>query len=126
MSVDLPVLGRPMTATRIGGGTLRLAVERPPLRQDLVPLRVHPRDSQRVLVGLAAAGGEERLGQIARRDLRHESRELGPAFLAEGRRDVAEALGLLLDRADDLRVTVAEVDVDQARGEVEDASLAGV
>jgi hypothetical protein len=91
-----------------------------------VPLGEHARDAQRVLVRFAATGGEERLGEIARGDLRHEPCELGPALLAEGRRDVAETLGLLLDRPDDLRVAVAQVDVDEARREIEDAPLARV
>ena len=65
------------------GGALRLAVERAPLGQDLVPLGVHARDPKGVLVRLAAARGEERLGQVARRDLGHQARELRPALLAE-------------------------------------------
>jgi len=88
-----------------------------------VPPRVQPRDLDGVLVRLAAAGREDRLGEVARCDLGKEARELRAAFLGERRRDVADLLGLLLDRADHARVAVTEVHVDQTRGEVEDPAL---
>ena len=44
---------------------------------------------------------------------------LGPLVVRVLRRDGAQPRGLLLDRGDDLRVLVADVDVDQLRGEVE-------
>ena len=50
--------------------TLRLSVEGAPLREDLVALGEEARDLDRVLVRFAAAGGEDRLRKIARRDLR--------------------------------------------------------
>src|SRR5207245_9922580 len=71
-------------------------------------------------------GGEDARGRVARRRLREQTRELGALLLTEGRRDVAEPGGLLLDRLHDLRMAVTEVHVDEAGREVEDAALAGV
>ena len=62
---------------------LRLAMERPPLREDLVALGVHARDLDRVLVRLAAARSEDRLREIARGDLGEEPRERRATFFAE-------------------------------------------
>ena len=67
-----------------------------------------------MLVRLGAACCEQRLRQIARRDLSEKTRELGALLLTEARRDVAEPLGLLLDRAHDLRMSVSEVDIHKA------------
>jgi len=105
---------------------LGLPVEGAPLGEDLVPAGVHPRDLDRVLVRLAPAGREERLRQVAGGHFGDEARERRAALLAERWRDVLELRGLLLDRAHDLGVTVAEVHVDEARREVEDLPLAGV
>ena len=103
-----------------------LAVERAPLSEDLVPLREESRDLDRVLVRLAAAGGEDRLREVTGRDLGEQTGEGGAALLAEPRRHVAGALGLLLDRADHLGMPVPEIDVDEPRREVEDPPVAGV
>ena len=84
------------------------------------------RDLDRVLVGLASACGEDRLRQVARRDLREEPGQGGAALLAERRRDVADAFGLLLDGTHDARVAVPEVHVDETGAEIEDAPVARV
>ena len=105
---------------------LRLAVEGTPLRQDLVALREEAGDLDRVLVRLAPTGREDRLREVAGRDLREKARERGAALLAERRSHVTDALGLLLDRTHDLGVPVSEVDVDQSGREIEDAALARV
>src|SRR5438046_202545 len=56
---------------------LRLAMEAPPLREDLVAARVQAGELDRVLVRLCAARREERLGEVARGDLRDLSGERG-------------------------------------------------
>ena len=62
---------------------LRLAVERAPLCQDLVPLGEETRDLDRVLVRLAAAGRKDRLRKVAGRDLREKTGERCAALLAK-------------------------------------------
>ena len=80
----------------------------------------HPaRELDRVLVRLGAAVREEGVVQVARHHLGDEARELGALVVREARRDRAELVGLLLDRGDELRVLVAEREVDELRGEVE-------
>ena len=71
------------------------------------------------------AGGEERRLEIARGDLGEERTELAAHVAAHRRPDVAEPVGLALDRLDEARVLVAEVEVDELRLEVE-VALAGV
>src|SRR2546421_5723521 len=105
---------------------LRLPVERAPLREDLVPLGEEAGDLDGVLVRLAAARREDGLRQVAGRYLREQAREGGAALLPERGRDVARALGLLLNGPHHFRVAVTEVDIDETRGEIEDPALARV
>src|SRR5204863_347572 len=80
---------------------LPLSLEAPSLRNDFVAARVHARDAQRVLVRLAAAGGEHRLREAARPDLGEQPRQLGPPRLAGRRCELARLLGLLVARLHD-------------------------
>src|SRR5207247_10973606 len=57
--------------------TLRLAVERAPLREDLVPLGEQAGDLDGVLVRLAAARREDRLREIAGRYFGAQARDGG-------------------------------------------------
>src|SRR5438094_1578245 len=90
--------------------TLRLAVERAPLREDLVPLGEEPGDLDGVLVRLAAARREDGLREIAGRYFGEQARERGAALLPERGRDVARALGLLLRGPHHFRGAGVEVD----------------
>src|SRR5205085_4367760 len=110
-----PWLGRPAAVVPAEGHrSLGLAVERSPLGQDLVALGEEPGDLDRVLVRLAAARRADRLREVARRDRGKQPRERRAALLAERGRHVANSLRLLLNAAHDPRMSVAEVDVDQA------------
>ena len=82
-------------------------------RDDLVPTRVEPRELDRVLVRLRARVREKRHREVARRDLRKQAPELRARLVRHRRPDRAQLVRLLLDRRDDLRVLVADVDVDQ-------------
>ena len=104
-----------------GGRTVVAAVG----RQDLVPPGVQARHPDRVLVGVGATVGEEDGVEVSRGDLRDEPGGLATRVVGKARRDGAELGGLLLDRGDELGVLVADVEVDQLRGEVE-ITLAGV
>ena len=106
--------------------TLRLAVERAPLREDLVPLSEEAGDLDGVLVRLAAARREDGLREVPGRYLGEQARESGAALLPERGGHIAGALGLLLNGPHHLRVAVAEVDVNESRGEIEDPALARV
>ena len=109
-------------AARIAGqrdGAVRGAVVRAVARDDLVPAGDHAGELDRVLVGLGAAVREERDGEIARRHLGQQPAELGARLARHRRADRAQLVGLILDRLDDLRVLVADVDVDELRREVE-------
>ena len=88
-------------------------------RDDLVAAGDHARELDRVLVRLRAAVREERHGQVARRHLRQHPAQLRSRLVRHRGADRAELVGLVLDRLDDLRVLVADVDVDELRGEVE-------
>ena len=80
----------------------------------------------RVLVRLGAAVGEEHLVEVARRDLGDQPGRLAARVVGEATAAIVHSCaGLLLDRRDQLRVLVADVDVDQLAGEVE-VALAGV
>ena len=111
---DAGLVGPAAVIAPEGHRPLRLPVERAVLGHDLVAAGEHARDADRVLVRLGAACCEQRLRQIARGDLSEKTRELGALLLTEARRDVAEPLGLLLDRAHDLRMSVSEVDIHKA------------
>ncbi len=88
-------------------------------RQHLVPAGVQPRHPHRVLVGVRPAVGEEHLVQGAGRQVGQQPRRLRAHVVGERRGHRAQAPGVLLDRRDQPRVLVADVDVDQLRGEVE-------
>jgi hypothetical protein len=87
--------------------------------QDLVPSGVQPGHPDRVLVGVGPAVGEEDGIEACGGDLRDEPSGLASRIVGERRRDGGQLGGLLLDRGDQLRVLVSDVDVDQLRGEVE-------
>jgi hypothetical protein len=87
-----------------------------------VPPGGQPRHPHRVLVGLGAAVGEEHVPQVAGRDLGDEPGRLAARVVAERGCDRAQLRRLSLDRRDHGRVLVAEVEVDQLRGEVQVAA----
>ena len=88
-------------------------------REHLVPAGVQARHAHGVLDRVGAAVGEEHLVEVGGRALDDQPGALGALVVRVLRRDGREPAGLLLDRRDDLRVLVADVDVDQLRGEVE-------
>ena len=81
--------------------------------EHLVAAGVHARQAHRVLDRLGAAVGEEHHVEVAGRELGDQPRRLAAHVVGEARRDRAQPAGLLLDRRDELRVLVADVDVDQ-------------
>ena len=87
--------------------------------QHLVPPGVQARHAHRVLVRLRAAVGEEHDVEIARRALGDQARRLAAHVDRERGRHRAELGRLLLDRGDEPRVLVADVDVDELRAEIE-------
>ncbi len=97
----------------------RGAVVRPIARDDLVPPGVHAGELDRVLVGLGAGVREERHREVAGRDLGQQPPEPRAGLVRHRRPDRAELVGLLLDRGDDLRMLVPDVDVDELGREVE-------
>ncbi len=115
--------------SRLGGPAARVAGERDSAggrtvvaavaRDDLVAARVPAGELDRVLVRLGAAVREERHAEVARRHFRQELPEAGARLGRHRRPDRRELLRLVLDRLDDLRVRVADRDVDELRGEVE-------
>ena len=88
-------------------------------REDLLPAGVQARHAHRVLGRLRAAVGEEDLLQPVGRDLGDQAGGLAAIRVGVDRRHRAEATGGLLDRGDELRVLMPEVDVDQLRAEVQ-------
>ena len=88
-------------------------------REDLLPARVQARHAHRVLGRLRAAVGEEDLLQAVGRDLGDQAGGLAAIGVGVDRRHGAEPTGGLLDRGDEARVLVPEVDVDQLRAEVQ-------
>ena len=114
---------------RLGGPAARVAGERDRpaggavvaavARDDLVPAGRPARELDRVLVRLGAAVREERHREVARGHLGEQAREGRARLGRHGRADRAQLVGLLLDRGDDLRVLVADRDVDELGGEVE-------
>ena len=97
----------------------RRAVVAAVARDDLVPARHPARELDRVLVRLGAAVREERHLQVAGGDLGEHPPQRRARLGRHRRPDRGELLGLLLDRRHDLRVAVADRDVDELRGEVE-------
>ena len=109
-----PRLVRP--ASRVAGEDDRAvgrAVVRAVACDDLVPPGRETRELDRVLVRLRARVREERHAEVARRDLLEQATEARARLRGHRRPDRAEAVRLLLDRRDDLRVLVADVDVDE-------------
>ena len=113
--------GSPVAVIAVGGRAVVAAVG----GEHLVPAGVQPGHPDRVLVRLGAAVGEEHLVQVARRQLGDQPGRLAALVVGERRRDGAQRRRLLLDRGDQPRVLVADVDVHQLRGEVE-VPVAGV
>ena len=107
--------GSPVAVIGPGGRTVVAAVG----GEHLVAAGVQARHPHGVLGGLGAAVGEEHPVQRAGGQAGDESRCLGTGLVGEARRDGALPGRGLLDRGDELRVLVADVDVDQLAGEVE-------
>ena len=109
-------------AARVAGerdGAVRGTVVGAVARDDLVAAGDHAGELDRVLVRLGAAVREERDREIAGRHLGQHPAELRARLVRHRRPDRAELVGLILDRLDDLRVLVPDVDVDELRREVE-------
>ena len=109
-------------AARIAGqhdGAVGRTVVRAIASDDLVAAGGEPRELDRVLVRLRPRVREERHAEVARRDLLEQPSEAGTRLRRHRRPDRAQLVGLLLDRRDDLRVLVPDVDVDELRREVE-------
>ena len=102
-----------------GDRTGRRAVVAAVRGEDLVPAGVRTGQAHRVLGGLGATVGEEHPVEVAGRALGDQPRGLAARVVGEGRLDRAQPRGLLLDRGDQLRVLVADVDVHQLAGEVQ-------
>ena len=95
------------------------AMVRAVARDDLVPPGREPCELDRVLVRLRARVREERHAEIARCHLFEQPTQARARLRRHRRADRAEPVGLLLDRRDDLRVLVTDVDVDELGREVE-------
>ena len=109
--------GSPVTLTaRCGAAVVAAVGRRAPCAAGVQA--GHP---DRVLVRLGAAVGEEHPVQVAGVQLGDQAGGLGARVVGVLRGDRAELCRLLLDRRDDLRVLVADVGVDQLRGEVQAA-----
>jgi hypothetical protein len=80
---------------------------------------VEPGHPGGILRGLRAAVGEEHLVQITRRELGDEPGRLPALVVGHERSDGAEPIGLFLDRRDQLRMLVPDVQVHQLGREVE-------
>ena len=78
-----------------------------------MPTRVHPGQTHRVLRGLRAAVGEEHLLEPVGGDLGDQTGGLAAIGVGVDRCDGAQATRRLLDRGDELRMLVPEVDVDE-------------
>src|SRR5690606_23061521 len=105
-----------------GDGPGRGAVVAAVGREDLVPAGVRAGRPQRVLVGLRSPVGEEDLVHPLGGELAHHPRRLGPRLLGEGGRHRRDPPGRLLDRRHEAWVLVADVDVDQLAGQVEETT----
>src|SRR5258707_1023627 len=88
-------------------------------RNDLLATGDHARELHGVLVRLRTAVREERDGEVAGRHLGEHSPERRARLVRHRGPDRAELVGLILDRLDDLRVLVPDVEVDELRREVE-------
>ena len=100
---------------RPGGGPVVGAVR----GEHLVPTGVQPGHPDGVLVRLGAAVGEEHAVEVARRQLRDQSRRLAAGVVGEAGCDRGQPPRLLLDRRHQSGVLEADVEVDQLGGEVE-------
>ena len=87
--------------------------------QHLVAAGVQPRHPHRVLVGVGTAIGEEDLVQLTGGVRGDEPRSLRPRIVGVLRRDGAQLGGLIGNGSNHFRVLVADVGVDQLRGEVQ-------
>ena len=109
-------------ATRLAGErdrTRRRAVVTAVRGEHLVPARVQASHPHRVLVGLRATVREEHDIEITRRALGDEAGRFSAHVDRECRRHGAELGRLFLDRGDEPRVLMTDVDVDELRAEVE-------
>jgi hypothetical protein len=93
--------------------------------EDLLSTGVQAGHAHRVFDGLGAAVGEEDLGRPLEGVVQDEFGRPIALLVAVLGRDRAERAGLVLDSANDGRVLVADIGVDQLRGEVE-VGLAGL
>ena len=98
---------------RTAGRTVIAAV----MTEHLQPIGVQPRHTHGILGCLSATVGEENHVETSGRadqSCRFAARIVGVEW-----RDRAQLVGVLLDRGDELRVLMPDVDVDQLAGEVE-------
>ena len=112
-------------APRIAGGRDRArrgAVVAAVRGEYLVSSGVQARHADRVLDRFGATVGEEHTIQVARCDVGDQARRFAGRVIGVVRRDGAQRVGLRLDRGDQLRVLVSDVDVDELAGEIEPAS----
>ena len=108
----------PWLAREVDGET-GVAVVRAVERHHLAAAGVQPRHADRVLVGVGAAVGEEDLVHAVGREVDDALRGLAARRVGVLRRDRSQRGRLVLDRLDDLRVLVADVDVHELAREVE-------
>ena len=102
-----------------GRGACRRPVVAPVPGDDLLAPGHPARQLHGVLVGVGAARGEQRQGEVARRHLGEQPGELGPRLAGERRRQAAQRARLAPHRLDQARMLVPEVEVDDLGGEVE-------
>ena len=116
---DTRLRGPPTRVTGQTDRTPRRAVITAVHRQHLLATGVQARHAHRVLGRLGTAVGEEDLVQVPGCALRDQTGCFGAGRGGGTRCDGGERRGLLLDGGDHLGVLVADVQVDELRGEVE-------
>ena len=115
------VLIRPAAGiTCCGDRGTGVAVVRAVGREHLVLVCVNARHADGILDCICAAIGEEHLRHIRRGQLDDALRGIVAGIVRVLRSDGRQQCCLILDRLDDLGVLVADIDVDQLRGEVEE------
>ena len=116
---DARLVRPPPRVPRDGDASARSSVVAAVCGHHLVPPGVQAGHADRVVGGIGARVGEEHHVEIARCQLGDQPRRLAAHLVGMARCDRAELAGLLLDRGDELRVLMADVDVHQLAGEVE-------
>ncbi|CAB4974393.1 unannotated protein [freshwater metagenome] len=98
-----------------GDGSSGVAVVRAVEREHLVLVRVDAGHADRVLDCIGAAVGEEHLVHVVGDETGDELRRFAPRRVGVLRGNRRQLRGLILNRLDDLRMLVADVDVDELR-----------